>query len=321
MRRLVALGSLILTLAIPQAVAAGGWWSSIGLDRATVAPGQQVRVRTEVLFRSERDARQAQAREWRVYLLRGLDWRVVERAMGREFTRGWWTPGAAEAVDLGPVAVQWPGGILAEARASVRVPEVRTGTYSLMLCDRGCRRPLADVVPLRRFTVVADPIVAGMAVEVDALRDRLRTQTSRTAQVRAVAYGALREARKAQRDAERFAAANARLERHVRELDASGEGSLWLLGAAGLIALVAGAAGSFLLRRPRRRRRVPRMREAAHSNGVPPSLDRVTPTPRYAGPVRRTDRPHASPAANSASGSTSPSQPRKCLSGFSAVDP
>jgi hypothetical protein len=37
--------------------------------------------------------------------------------------------------------------------------------------------------------------------------------------------------------------------------------------------------------------------------------------------VRRTVTPHATPEANSSSGSTSPSQPRKCGSGSSSVQP
>jgi hypothetical protein len=78
---------------VPQAAAGGGWWSSIDVNRSHVAPGQRVELEETVAFSSAAAAEEAQRiGRFHVYLLRGFDYAVVERAMGsrRRTTGGRW---------------------------------------------------------------------------------------------------------------------------------------------------------------------------------------------------------------------------------------
>jgi hypothetical protein len=68
--------------------------------------------------------------------------------------------GDAEAVELGRVVLRVSDSNIARARASFTVPDLPPATYSLMFCDAGCAHPLADVVPTKTFTIVADPATA-----------------------------------------------------------------------------------------------------------------------------------------------------------------
>jgi hypothetical protein len=165
-----ALGVLLIT---PQAAVAGGWWSDIDVNRSTVAPGQRVEVNEEVRFRSTAEAEKAaETGRFYVQLLRGFDYSVVERAMRRPSPRNWWSLGGAEAIQVGQVAVGVSGSNLGRARAAFTVPELPPGTYDLMLCSAACSEPLADVIPVNGFTVVANRATAQIAHRVEVLERR-----------------------------------------------------------------------------------------------------------------------------------------------------
>jgi hypothetical protein len=162
-----ALGVLLL---MPQGAAAGGWWSYIDVDRSHVAPGERVELDETVAFSSAAAAEAAQqSGRFYVYLLRGFDYSVVERAMREPSPGDWWSLGGAEAIQVGQVAVNVTDANLGRATAAFTMPELPPATYQLMLCDTGCTEPLADVIPVEGFTVVADP--AGRLAPARAGRD------------------------------------------------------------------------------------------------------------------------------------------------------
>jgi hypothetical protein len=184
-----ALGVLLLA---PQAAAGGGWWSVVDVTRSPVAAGQRVEVTASVLFSSDAAAEAAQQTgRYRVYLLRGFDDTVVERAMRKASPGDWWSLGAAEAIEVGPVTVRVPDANFGRATAGFTVPELAAGAYHVMLCDAGCAEPLADVIPTEGFTVVADPATAQMAKRVDRLARRSREQARGLAAARDETYDAL----------------------------------------------------------------------------------------------------------------------------------
>ena len=238
-----ALGALLL---MPQAAAAGGWWSSIRPDHSLVAPGQRVQVEERVLFRSVAAAEAARKR-FHVYLLRGFDDSIVDRAMRKRWPGDWWSLGGAEAIEVGEVAVRVADSNLVKATAAFTVPEVAPGTYHLMLCDTGCAEPLADVVPADGFRVVADPATAVLAGRVDRLERRIRHQADRIAAARV----GTRKARGAARDAARDARSDVeRLEARVASLaDEDRSLPLWLLIGALAAALALGLRWRLAARR------------------------------------------------------------------------
>ena len=246
-RRLVLCSLMVLLL--PSSAAAGGWWSTVGTDRSTVAVGQQVEAEADVLFGSIRAAREARHSEFYVYALRDFDYSIVLRAMNRRAPGDWWSPGDAHAVELGPVALRASHGNLGRARASFTVPELPPGTYALMFCDAGCASPLADVVPMSRFTVVADPATAVLAERATRLKERL----ARQAQSLVAAHGAARRARAAvaKSDIElRALDAELRaLDRAVAESPSSASPPFWAFGGWVVAGAFAGALVFLLLRR------------------------------------------------------------------------
>jgi hypothetical protein len=136
--------------------------------------------------------------QFSVFLLRGFDDAVVERAMRKASPGDWWSLGGAEAIEVGPVDIRLSDSNLARATAAFTVPEVPPATYHLMLCDAGCDEPLAEVVPTEGFTVVADPATAKLARRVDRLERRSMRQAERLGAARgeiAVARLATRNAR------------------------------------------------------------------------------------------------------------------------------
>jgi hypothetical protein len=149
-----------VSLLAPSATA-GGWWTSIRLDRTRVAVGQEMKVHASVMFRSVDAAEAAQngAAEstFYVYLLRGFDYSIVQRAMREASPQNWWSVGSADLFNVGRVVISARESNLAVANASFRAPEVRPGRYTVMLCDAGCTHPLADVIPTlpNQFTVTA----------------------------------------------------------------------------------------------------------------------------------------------------------------------
>jgi hypothetical protein len=165
MRRLCRPATLVCAFALlhPAGAAAGGWWSSIELDRSRAAVGQTVTLKAAAL---DMRSTGSKAEPHFVYLLRGLDDSVLERVMSAP--GDWWSAGDAALFRVARVWFDrgW-------ARASFRVPDIAPGSYSLMLCGDGCRRPLGSVVPRMDFFVVTDPMTARLAAQLDRLERRL----------------------------------------------------------------------------------------------------------------------------------------------------
>jgi hypothetical protein len=246
--RRTVIASLLTMLLVPAPAAAGGWWTYVDTDRSTVAPGQRVNARAEVLFSSIEAAQDARDEAFYVYAVRGLDRSMVVRAMNKPFREGWWSLGDAEAVELGRVALHISDGNLAWARASFTVPELAPATYALMLCDAGCARPLADIVPTPGFTVMADPATANLARRADRLEERVARQAALLAAARRVARAAAANTR-SEREAidERLRGLSRQVERAVH----SPRPSPWAFAGWLVTGVLLGALGSLLLRRRR----------------------------------------------------------------------
>jgi hypothetical protein len=220
LRRFVLTCAFSVLLLPAQAAEAGGWWSYVHVNRSTVAAGERVKVNEEVLFASMAAAREArEARQFYVYLLRGFDYSVVERAMAKGAPGDWWSLGDAEAIRVGRVGLSISQGNLGRARASFTVPGISPATYDLMLCDAGCARPLADVIPTRGFTVVADPAMARMATRIDRLERRVSKQTDLLATIRAAARNASSAARTARSEIEQLGARVSATQRRVGAME------------------------------------------------------------------------------------------------------
>jgi hypothetical protein len=203
--RLALVCTLGVLLLLPQSASGGGWWTYVDVTRSPVAPGQRVELAATVAFSSAAAAEAARHR-FSVYLLRGFDDSVVERAMRKPSPGKWWSLGGAEAIEVGPVTVNRSYSNLARATAAFTVPELPPATYHLMLCDARCTEPLPDVTPVSGFTVVADPATARMAKRVDRLQRRSRSQAGQLAAARADTAKARAAARDARMDVERLEA-------------------------------------------------------------------------------------------------------------------
>lgn len=236
-----ALGVLLL---MPPAAAGGGWWSYVDVNRSRVAPGQRVELKETVLFKSAAAAQTAQGTDqYYVYLLRGFDYSVVDRAMLEPSPRDWWSLGGAEAIQIGDVAVNVSDANLARATAAFTMPELPPATYSLMLCDAACAKPLANLIPIKRFTVVADPATARTAQRVDRLERRSRKQVRQLAAARADIDEALAAGRNARSEAERLKAS---VTSPANEGEGSRSAAPWAY-AGWLLAGVFGGATALLL--------------------------------------------------------------------------
>jgi hypothetical protein len=151
---------------LPSATA-GGWWTSLRLDRTRVAVGQEMKVHADLMFRSVDAAKAAQTGQaqgrFYVYLLRGFDYSVVQRAMRKPSPLNWWSLGSADAFRVGRVEIGGRESNLALAKASFRVPKLPPGRYTVMFCDAGCAHPLADVIPTlpKQLTVTGPRSVGG----------------------------------------------------------------------------------------------------------------------------------------------------------------
>ena len=224
-----ALGALLL---VPPAAAGGGWWSSIQVDRSPVAPGQRVEVDAAVLFDSAAAAQAArEPGRFSVVLLRGLDHSVVDRAMRRASPGDWWSLGGAEAIEVARVTVTVSDANFGRATAAFTMPELEPATYDVMLCDAGCAEPLADVVPTRGITVVADPATARLVRRVARLERQSRKDAGQLAMARAAAD----QSRAAVRNAR---AEVVRLERDLSSRDSQPSAAWLVAGAlAGALAL------------------------------------------------------------------------------------
>jgi len=246
--RLALVCALAVLLLTPQAAVGGGWWSNIRVDRSTVAPGQRVEADATVTFSSAAAAEEArETGRFYVYMLRGFDYSVVEWATRKGFRRNW-SLGGAEAIQVGQVAVRASDGNLGGARATFTVPELRPATYHLMLCNAGCAKPLAEVIPAEGFTVVADTATAQMAERVARLERLTRNQARQLGVARAASNWARFEAESTGSELEQ-------LESRLSSLEDEGRSSglvAWWAYAGWLIAGALGGALALLVLRRRR---------------------------------------------------------------------
>jgi hypothetical protein len=146
-----AICCMAAVLLVPSSATAGGWWSSIRLDRARVTVGEKMKAEAGPIFSSTeaaeaaRDARGKDASY--AYLLRGFDYSIVDGAQREADPKNWWSVGGAEVYFAGRVTVNGLDLNLARATASFRVPKAPPGKYAVMFCDAECVHPLADLIP------------------------------------------------------------------------------------------------------------------------------------------------------------------------------
>lgn len=154
----------VCTAVMAAPAAAGGWWTYVDVGGSDIGIGETLPVRAEVMFRTVAEAEAAPGRRYFAYLLSDFDRRRLDHALGQaDPGRGWWAvPADATKVRVGVVRVRTDDANLAVASGRIRVPRVAVGSWALMLCDRGCRQPLADVIPTS-VTVVRDPATARAA--------------------------------------------------------------------------------------------------------------------------------------------------------------
>jgi hypothetical protein len=241
-----ALGILLLT---PQTAVGGGWWSSISVDRSTVAAGQRVEVKASVYFQSLAATEEAaESGRFYVHLLRGFDYAVLEPAMRVAEPRDWWTLGGAGAIRVAPVTVTVQDHGFTRARATFTLPEIPPATYHVMICDATCSEPFASVIPTPDFTVVADPATAQLTQRADRLDRRVRRQATQLAEARADAYRARATGEDAQLEIEQLQLRIASLAADARRPEPV---SPWTYAPWLVTATLAGALALLILRRRR----------------------------------------------------------------------
>jgi hypothetical protein len=250
--RLALVCSLGVLLLMPQAAAAGGWWSYIDVNRSYVAPGQRVELRETVTFSSPAAAEEAQeSGRFYVYLLRGFDYSVVNRAMREPSPGDWWSLGDAEAIQVGEANVRVSDSNLGRATAAFTMPEVPPATYHVMLCSAGCTEPLSDdVIPAKDFTVAADPAAAQMTQRVDRLEGQNRNQARQLAAARADTDGALVAAQNADSEVDRLEAS---VSSQAEESRDSPRVAPWAYAGWFVAGLLVGVLAVLVLRRRRSR--------------------------------------------------------------------
>jgi hypothetical protein len=162
-RTIPAIACIAAILLMSPSATAGGWWSSIQLDRTKAAIGEKVTVRADVMFRSVEAAEAARSGRAKdaffVYLLREFDYSLTARAMREANPRNWWSMGGAQAYRVGRVTLENGDFNLARATASFHVPSaVPPGKYAVMLCNARCADPMADVIPTRPWALTVAPV-------------------------------------------------------------------------------------------------------------------------------------------------------------------
>ncbi len=170
LRMLLLIAVIILSSLVVAAAGGGGWWSYIDLEGQHLGIGETLTVRSEVWFRGVVDAQKASNSDYYAYLVRGIDREALRWAMSRPQPKRWWKP-PAEMTLLGDVDLsQWDTDI-ARSTARLTIPELSLGRYHLMLCDRGCRNPLGNLIPAR-VEVVDDPLAAQTSRKLQDATDR-----------------------------------------------------------------------------------------------------------------------------------------------------
>jgi hypothetical protein len=160
-RSFFAIGCIAVVLFVPSTATAGGWWSSIRLDRARVTVGEKMKAEAGAMFSSTEAAEAARDARGEdvsyVYLLRGFDYSIVSRAMREADPQNWWSVGGAKVFWAGRVMVNGLDFNLATATASFRVPKVPPGKYAVMFCDAECVHPLANLIPSHPSALTITP--------------------------------------------------------------------------------------------------------------------------------------------------------------------
>ena len=175
MRRIFLLlsGAAILLLSGSPASAGGGWWTTVDLHDQYLGVGESLTVNVdEILFRSVEAAEQAEQTDYFAYLVTEFDQRALDRAMSRANPKDWWEP-TGPFFRAGEVTFGGGDSNLTRGRVHITVPEVPGGRYSLMLCDAGCRTPLANHIPVA-VNVSTDAVAAQAARRLDRANNRLR---------------------------------------------------------------------------------------------------------------------------------------------------
>ena len=157
--------------------AGGGWWNFIDLDSSYLGIGERFTFRQQLAFPDSVAAAQARKEDYGAYLMRDINQRVLDRAMGKANPKRWWAP-VDRMLRVGDVEILPSNGNFVNAAVRLSIPEIPTGNYYLMLCDAGCRNPLADVVP-SPVVVSADALSAKTARELRRLSDSTGVQIMR----------------------------------------------------------------------------------------------------------------------------------------------
>ncbi len=234
---------LLLT---PSAAFAGRWFSGIDLQGRYLGIGESLTFRSEVMFRNLEDAERARdSGEFHAYLVRGIDHRALNEATLVAEPKHWWSP-PKELRLIGDVRLSKWNANLAVATAEIDVPEVTPGSYTLMLCNLGCSRPLGNLFPLQ-VRVSPDALTAQTARKLE----RTNLQFDLTlARVR-------RDVRRNNRQLHAMTVASAdsaeviaRLQDKISSLETEAPSTPWLLH---MLFFLAGTAAVLVARRSGRR--------------------------------------------------------------------
>lgn len=179
MRRVAVVLVALLTVGLSQGPAsAGGWWTSIDLADQYVGTGESLSVKVdEVLFGSIEAAERAEHTQYFAYLVTEFDQRALARATSRANPKDWWEP-TGPVFQAGRVTLLGRDANLTGGRVDMTVPDVPPGRYSLMLCDSGCRTPLANHIPVPIY-VMSDLVAARAVGRLGQANERLRLGLAR----------------------------------------------------------------------------------------------------------------------------------------------
>lgn len=223
-RTLVAgLITSVALIALAAPASAGGWWSYVQMDKRHVTVGDTLRSRSEVMFQTTEAAEQAKSEPYFAYLVQGVDQDLLDHAMGIPQPQRWWAQ-PDTAIRAGSVRWGMSDSNITVAIVDVTIPDVPPGRYALMLCDAGCRKPLADVVPTEGISVHATKSAATAAENAADLRELVHASSSMdeslAADIDLVRQESQRGVQRAREDAQEAVAAAARAEEGMRRLDA-----------------------------------------------------------------------------------------------------
>lgn len=239
------LSAVVSVVSFHSPAAAGGWWSGIDLNGGYLGIGENLKFRSEVMFETLDAAERGRRTEYFAYVVRGVDEKALEDAMSVAEPGRWWVP-PNEMILVGRVELSDWDANLVIATAHLSIPKMATGNYDLMLCDMGCRTPLANLIPAP-VEVTAEPLAARLSRRLEATNERLDTVRAR---LRARLGRSLTIADRADLVSAESSNAVARLQKAVANLDSDSPSPTPALAFAGWF--VAGAAVAFAVTRRRR---------------------------------------------------------------------